>query len=1213
MIRYYKPALAFFGIALLCFLSVALSSKISEKSRKSVEFTLTLIGGINTLISISLALRAYNQSKTHQDGKSEVDVDVHLTNISHDQVEFLSPEKSRDQYLTNLESQLCELGFQPSRFITLSSEKAVQPSDVDIEILQNFEWARMDEKLGTRFINRQPIELLQAHVDFPRYVLLGEPGSGKTTCLLYLALKCIADYRQQPSGALPLYVPLANWHDRRMSALDFLKSSFDRIAGPNNILTKEFESMLLNGAFLVILDGLNEMPGRRYYHHETGDSLGLQRVDLLRELSTGSAFRTGQDPRERSLRELATLPAARSRFIVSCRTHEFYGSLKWQDVYILPMNPSQIDAFIAKYAPAGTREKVLNLLKENESLKALATNPFFLRSLVSVYSPEFEAVKTKGEFLEYLCKELLKRERSRGTEFNELAVIKSASLLAFQMMKRGQIGSNAKLSLLSKRDKSAIEVLQGTGLITSRADGCVSFYHQLIQEFFCAVALREKFVHRSIKSLLCHEKWSETIVLLQNIGVKERVVASLFRALRMRNMPWRRPRSGSPKLLIFDGIILNTYSFTAALLSLEFLFGNHFLLPILIAHPAYALFIIIMLPFTIHQICLVASFHRTGISNAAYVLGRLRMPVAIEHLIAAYGRVGISRNKLSQALSSFGSVALPSLIRGLSSKKPLTRIGCIEAIGLSRSIEGVEPLISILRSGDTRYFQHVVTALARTGGEKSAASIAESIHNVKQTFNFRSAILFPTWASSFKSFKEFNPLVLEHLSRALAESQKPQIRQIIVQAIALYGFPEGMPILVQVATNRDEDLSLRQSSTSLLSLIRAPKQVDELMMIYQRCEELRPAVYEGLSKVSMRESRDGIIALLEHDDWRIRRACFTSLCFIGDPSIIERLVLLKDDRDEDVRAALATALGCIGGEDASKTLRWLVRDQNEKVRLQALDSLDLFFPDVARQIFSELARDRQYKSRVKVVTLLGYYHFSDVKEVLSELTADPDDEIRLAALAALKQLDRKFAMEARFFPTVGKRRLFSKFYGFLLRKSRIPEFTRMLHEEKAAGLSAQDAFNKVIQKIITDAELKRTFRLWFILIGLVLLFLFYILPGFLLGSVIELLALGTIFVRNHIVWSIITVAASLILRIKPVAEAIRRYRLSSITGALVRQAGLALLGFLLVALVIKYWWLVLTLAVVAIGLLAVLWKRKRKRGSGGAASANNDAKRHSLI
>jgi len=85
------------------------------------------------------------------------------------------------------------------------------------------------------------------------YVLLGDPGSGKTTCLQYLTQKLIADYREDSSRQIPFYVRLSEWKDHRVSAIEFLRYSFEKLAGPTSYLGREFESLLSRGDLLIIL------------------------------------------------------------------------------------------------------------------------------------------------------------------------------------------------------------------------------------------------------------------------------------------------------------------------------------------------------------------------------------------------------------------------------------------------------------------------------------------------------------------------------------------------------------------------------------------------------------------------------------------------------------------------------------------------------------------------------------------------------------------------------------------------------------------------------------------------------------------------------------------------------------------------------------------------------------------------------------------------
>ena len=84
-------------------------------------------------------------------------------------------------------------------------------------------------------------------------MLLGDPGSGKTTCLQYLTQKLIADYREDSSRQIPFYVRLSEWKDHRVSAIEFLRYSFEKLAGPTSYLGREFESLLSRGDLLIIL------------------------------------------------------------------------------------------------------------------------------------------------------------------------------------------------------------------------------------------------------------------------------------------------------------------------------------------------------------------------------------------------------------------------------------------------------------------------------------------------------------------------------------------------------------------------------------------------------------------------------------------------------------------------------------------------------------------------------------------------------------------------------------------------------------------------------------------------------------------------------------------------------------------------------------------------------------------------------------------------
>src|SRR5262249_11084593 len=226
-----------------------------------------------------------------------------------------------------------------------------------------------------------------------------------------------------------------------------------------------------------------------------------------------AALACTQDPRERSLREVATSSAIRSRFVVSCRTHEFFQSPSWQEVFVLPMDQSQIRRFIGKYLSAESAEALCNQLDKIPALRSLAENPFFLRSMTRIDISRLTSVENRGQFLESLYEELLHREAARGLGINHKKVTKTVAKLAYRMIKRDMIGSQVDLKGMAGGGARNIVPLLATGLVQSKRGGAVVFYHQLIQEFFAAIALRERWVHQRLSVLLIQKKWSEVVVL----------------------------------------------------------------------------------------------------------------------------------------------------------------------------------------------------------------------------------------------------------------------------------------------------------------------------------------------------------------------------------------------------------------------------------------------------------------------------------------------------------------------------------------------------------------------------------------------------------------------------------------------------------------------------------------------------------------------------
>ena len=182
MNRYYWIAII---LTLLLVVSVGVIWNLdltNQELQKRIEFTIQIFSAIDVIGAIIFGiLGLINQSKNND---TKVELPVSTPKVVSD---LLGKDDSISHYLSNLEASLDSV----SKFIPLTTEYEQDPDENIIRILQSFEWAKRETIVQVETIKKEPIEFVSAHELFQRYVLLGDPGSGKTTCLQYLTKKLI--------------------------------------------------------------------------------------------------------------------------------------------------------------------------------------------------------------------------------------------------------------------------------------------------------------------------------------------------------------------------------------------------------------------------------------------------------------------------------------------------------------------------------------------------------------------------------------------------------------------------------------------------------------------------------------------------------------------------------------------------------------------------------------------------------------------------------------------------------------------------------------------------------------------------------------------------------------------------------------------------------------------------------------------------------------
>ena len=398
-----------------------------------------------------------------------------------------------------------------------------------------------------------------------RLVIVGDPGSGKTTFLRRIAFALSQTWLGEDEQAaktrlgikkrpFPIFISVGRLieHIRNARKIGspgipttndspaWLPHFLDTAAAESSWGLGEgfFRKKLEDGASMVLLDGLDEAPNRE------------QREEVAR------------------LFERATNSYGKCQFVVTSRPQAYTGKAvlsNFPRVEIDPLERDAVETFLERWSEALFPEstsrsqehcgELLSALRNLPEVRRMARNPVMLTALAVVHWNERRLPEQRADLYESIITWLL---RSREQREGRASTDRSATLLghlalAMQNHPKGrqvqvsrgwaaeaiapQFRDTPKAERRQKAEQFLDEEEVDSGVIVSRGSE-VRFWHLTFQEYLAARAIAGQGEAAQQKLLLTRDtihkpEWREVVLLLAGIlGVKQGVekVDGLFSA-----------------------------------------------------------------------------------------------------------------------------------------------------------------------------------------------------------------------------------------------------------------------------------------------------------------------------------------------------------------------------------------------------------------------------------------------------------------------------------------------------------------------------------------------------------------------------------------------------------------------------------------------------------------------------------------------------------